>query len=413
MRKEKVAFVVTRYGKDMNGGVEQHCRMLAERLTEEYDVEVLTTCVSDYVKGGNELLEGDSWIGNILVRRFKVDPVNPEKHRSYLKQAKVARRIRKHLYQMGILKVISNLFPVWTFKEDIEQKMMKSHLFYSSQLISHIQTNKNDYKAIISLNVSYPPIIYSVLSVPEKSILIPTMHYEGSSFRSIYTKVFTCASYIGFNTMAEQRLAEDIFGKKISPHGIISVGVEIPEAADWEKTKKKYNLPDEYLLYVGRVDMGKLNHIVKYFTSYKQRHKESNLKFVFVGGLVFQPNKQENIIYTGFVDDHEKIAIINHAKIVVNPSKFESLSLILLEAMSLGKAMLVNGHCKVLKEHCEKSGNAALYYKSETEFLSRLRVLDTSDSLRQTMGEKGKKYVAENYNWETIMNRLKQAIRSL
>ena len=45
MQKEKVAFVVVRYGKNINGGAEYHCQMLAERLVEDYDVEVLTTCV--------------------------------------------------------------------------------------------------------------------------------------------------------------------------------------------------------------------------------------------------------------------------------------------------------------------------------------------------------------------------------
>ena len=32
MKKEKVAFVVVRYGKNINGGAEYHCQMLAERL---------------------------------------------------------------------------------------------------------------------------------------------------------------------------------------------------------------------------------------------------------------------------------------------------------------------------------------------------------------------------------------------
>ena len=40
MKKEKVAFVVVRYGKNINGGAEYHCQMLAERLVSDYDVEI-------------------------------------------------------------------------------------------------------------------------------------------------------------------------------------------------------------------------------------------------------------------------------------------------------------------------------------------------------------------------------------
>ena len=60
MTKEKIAFIVVRYGKDINGGAEYHCRMLAERLVNDYDVEVLTTCVKNYVTGDNEYPEGRS-----------------------------------------------------------------------------------------------------------------------------------------------------------------------------------------------------------------------------------------------------------------------------------------------------------------------------------------------------------------
>ena len=41
MGKDKIAFVVVRYGADINGGAEYHCRMLAERLVDDYDVECL------------------------------------------------------------------------------------------------------------------------------------------------------------------------------------------------------------------------------------------------------------------------------------------------------------------------------------------------------------------------------------
>ena len=64
--KAKVVFVVTGYGEKVNGGVEQHCKMLAERLVTDYDVEVLSTCVQNYVKGENEIPAGDEWINGVL-----------------------------------------------------------------------------------------------------------------------------------------------------------------------------------------------------------------------------------------------------------------------------------------------------------------------------------------------------------
>ena len=77
MTKEKIAFIVVRYGKDINGGAEYHCRMLAERLVNDYDVEVLTTCVKNYVTGDNEYPEGEEILNGVLVRRFYSDPVEP------------------------------------------------------------------------------------------------------------------------------------------------------------------------------------------------------------------------------------------------------------------------------------------------------------------------------------------------
>ena len=55
----KLGVVVQRYGLDINGGAELHARYVAEHLSPQADVEVLTTCARDYVTWRNDLPAGE------------------------------------------------------------------------------------------------------------------------------------------------------------------------------------------------------------------------------------------------------------------------------------------------------------------------------------------------------------------
>jgi len=66
----KIAFVIQRYGTEVLGGAEHLCRLVAERLSGQHDVEVLTTCARDYITWANEYPEGADRIRGVTVRRF-------------------------------------------------------------------------------------------------------------------------------------------------------------------------------------------------------------------------------------------------------------------------------------------------------------------------------------------------------
>ena len=68
----KVAFVVQRYGTEVVGGAELHCRWVAEHVAERHEVEVLTTTATDYLSWQNVLPEGETTVNGVRVRRFPV-----------------------------------------------------------------------------------------------------------------------------------------------------------------------------------------------------------------------------------------------------------------------------------------------------------------------------------------------------
>ena len=76
----RIAFVIQRYGLEINGGAELHCRWVAEHMKRYWDVEVLTTRAFDYITWKNHYSEGEEVINGIPVKRFSIKrPSNPER----------------------------------------------------------------------------------------------------------------------------------------------------------------------------------------------------------------------------------------------------------------------------------------------------------------------------------------------
>ena len=70
---KKICFVVQRYGLEVNGGAELHCRKLAEHMLPYYNnVHVLTTKAIDYITWKNEYECDEEIIHGVYVHRFSV-----------------------------------------------------------------------------------------------------------------------------------------------------------------------------------------------------------------------------------------------------------------------------------------------------------------------------------------------------
>ena len=70
---KKICFVIQRYGDEVNGGAETLCKQLAERMTDRYDVSVLTTKAIDYMTWKDEYTADEETISGVKIRRFSVN----------------------------------------------------------------------------------------------------------------------------------------------------------------------------------------------------------------------------------------------------------------------------------------------------------------------------------------------------
>ncbi|WP_293956806.1 MULTISPECIES: glycosyltransferase [unclassified Sphingobacterium] len=407
---DKICFIILRYGDEVDGGAEKHCRMLAERLVGGYEVDILTTKFIDYNTFVPFYKNDIDYLNGVRILRFGSIDFDSRKRDILWKKALRFQKIRRNLFRLKSLKLVSELFPSWKGISGADIDYFKSHGSYSPSMLSYINNNHQHYKAIIGITYSQPNTFFGALIAPEKSILIPTLHEEREAFRPILTQLFSKVKHIAFNTEEERNLAFNIFGSHIANNSIVAVGVEVSTPLDKETLYSKFQLPKNYLLYFGRVCNTKVRTLIPWFLRYKQKYP-SDLKLVLTGRIFMDKTEHPDVIYTDFVTEEEKTALIENARAVINPSQYESLSLLLLETMVLGKPILVNGKSKVMKEHCIKSNYAAQYYSSESDFQRKLcQILEGDVSFMRSISIS---YVENNYSWPLVIKKLTHIIDSI
>jgi glycosyltransferase involved in cell wall biosynthesis len=110
------------------------------------------------------------------------------------------------------------------------------------------------------------------------------------------------------------------------------------------------------------------------------------------------------IRFAGLLSDSERLQALEAATVVICPSPYESLSLLALEALSVGTPVLANARSAVLVEHCVRS-NGGLWYADRDEFVESLKLLIKDDRLRTALGRNGREYVRKHYRWDVVLGK--------
>jgi glycosyltransferase involved in cell wall biosynthesis len=422
----KIAFIIQRYGAEVLGGSEQLCRLLAEHLVSQHDVEVLTTCARDYITWKNEYSEGMDRIRGVTVRRF----------------ASAATRDIESF----------NRYSEWIYNNPHtradELEWLKQQGPWCPALIDHLKRQQGQYDVLVFFTYLYAPTVLGLEVVPARSILVSTAHDEPAIRLGIFKDVFSKPAALCYLTESERRFVQDEFRDRPLLEEVTGVGIDVPQhnpyprmpapvepdepddngapaveeareaAADEESSardvpshlltrgvvfRRRHRLYGPIALYGGRIDPGKgCEELLEYFGAYVSAGGEATL--ALMGVKLMSLPEEPYVRFAGLLSDRERLEALEAATVVICPSPYESLSLLALEALAVGTPVLANARSAVLVEHCVRS-NGGLYYADNDEFVECLTLLVRDTSLRTALGRNGRDYIKRNYRWDVVLGK--------
>jgi glycosyltransferase involved in cell wall biosynthesis len=378
----RVGFVVQRYGAEVVGGAELHCRWVAEHVARRHQVEVLTTTANDYLSWQNVLPAGESELAGVRVRRFPV-----------------VRERRAHTFDP-----VANQVCFFEHTDEEERRWLEEHGPVCPELVEYLRRHQGDYDALVFFSYRYWTSYFGLQVAPHKSLLVPTAEHDRVLYLRLFRPFFRLPRAIVFNTPEERDLIGRVTGNEDLPGEVVGTGINRPAAVPVEEVAPRLDLLGDYFAYVGRIEPEKgcavmIDHFLRW-----QRETQARATLALFGRATMSFSENAHVRLMGVVPDGEKLAAVARSRALLMPSRHESLSMVVLEAWMMGRPVLVNGDCEVLRGQVLRA-NGGLYYRRFEEFAAAMDLLSSDSALASRLGEQGRAYFEQNYAWDRVMEK--------
>ena len=411
-----VAFIVPRYGAEILSGPENHCRLIAERLSAVHNVELLTTCACDDTTWDNVYPAGTDRIRGVTVRRF----ANAERRDAAAFEACSER-----------------VFSTPHTAQD-EELWLRQRGPWCPALIEHLEQKHQTYDALIFFSGLHAPTVLGLRIDPQRSILVPALRDEPALGLELCKDVFSQPAGIAYTTTVERGFVQSRFLVRAQVEEVVGCGVDLPPGLDpvqaepaddgdeneepaagngWPAPppgavfKRRHRLFRPFALCSGRVRPGTgCEELIEYFGRYAAQRGDAEL--ALMGVKLMEIPDEPFIRLAGTLAENNRQEAFGAATVVLAPAPEDSLSLHVLEAFAAGTPVLANARSDVLTDHCQRS-NAGLYYADGNEFIECMQLLVGNAELRERLGRNGRRYVAEQYSWQVVLDKYDQLIAAV
>lgn len=158
-----------------------------------------------------------------------------------------------------------------------------------------------------------------------------------------------------------------------------------------------------------------IEELMRAFALLKSRFQDLKLKLMLVGdgsakryfnSLADSLNITEVTSFAGYIS-HDKIPDYHNAiDIFVNASHYESFGVAVLEASASGRPVIASNTGGLKEVVIDNVSGFLTKLKDVNDIAEKLETLIRNPHLRNQMGEDGRKFVIENYEWKSCVKRM-------
>ena len=175
----RVAIIVQRCHEDVVGGSETLAWHYAQLLSNDYEVDVLTTTAIDTSVWANSLSEGPEIKDGVRIVRFPVT-------------------IGRSVYWAGLHdRLLAELSPFVPTKNDevpelrwsiaLQEDLIRHQGPFSEPLLRYLNENWREYRALIFVTYLYPTTYFGLQEIPAgRALFAPTLHDELPAYLPAY-----------------------------------------------------------------------------------------------------------------------------------------------------------------------------------------------------------------------------------
>lgn len=380
-RRRRIAIVVPYCGSSTYGGAATLALAVAQRLTTSYDVELLTTCATDYETWRNAEPEGHVRIDGVHVRRFPVDHAR--------------RRARFERLSRGLIYTPDPQL-------ELQEQWMEAQGPMSTDLLDYLDTFGTRYAAVVFFSYLYASTYFGLPVVEDRAILAPLAHDEWPLTFPMWDRFFARPASFVFVSEEERTLVQHRFPTLGIDGPIAGIGITPPEDVSAQRFREATGIHEPFLLYLGRIDPAKgCDELVADFAQYRASGDPAAafVRLVLIGERHMDVKAGPEVVVLGPVDEPTKWDALAACDAFVMPSRYESLSIAVLEAWTQGRPVLVSGRSETLVGQCRRAGGG-LWYVNADEFVVALGMLDLPT--RTLLGERGRHFVSQQYTWRRV-----------